>query len=131
MSKMCTTKFSCNIEAFNIYTNCHFRHTAKKYKQKQSKFTFIWKFQTRVFGRYFINFLIAFSALTLLVGWQEGHWACKKLSGGCWHGYLSKTRCRFAYCPADATTTHCLLLQEIRLVYLSGTGSPEKSQTTG
>ena len=30
----------------------------------------------------------AFSALTLLVGWQEGHPACKKL-GGCWHGYLS------------------------------------------
>ena len=26
--------------------------------------------------------LCAFSALTLLVGWQEGHPACKKLSGG-------------------------------------------------
>jgi len=25
---------------------------------------------------------IAFSTLTLLVGWQEGHPACKKLSGG-------------------------------------------------
>jgi len=25
---------------------------------------------------------ISFSALTLLVGWQEGHLACKKLSGG-------------------------------------------------
>jgi len=25
---------------------------------------------------------IAFSALTLLVGWQKGHPACKKLSGG-------------------------------------------------
>jgi len=24
---------------------------------------------------------MAFSALTLLVGWQEGHLACKKLSG--------------------------------------------------
>ena len=24
----------------------------------------------------------AFSALTLLAGWQEGHPACKKLSGG-------------------------------------------------
>jgi len=24
----------------------------------------------------------AFFALTLLVGWQEGHLACKKLSGG-------------------------------------------------
>jgi len=26
--------------------------------------------------------MIAFSALTLLVGWQEGHPTCKKLSGG-------------------------------------------------
>ena len=26
--------------------------------------------------------LFAFSALTLLLGWQEGHPACKKLSGG-------------------------------------------------
>jgi len=25
---------------------------------------------------------VAFSALTLLVGWQEGQPACKKLSGG-------------------------------------------------
>ena len=24
----------------------------------------------------------AFSALTMLVGWQEGHLACKKMSGG-------------------------------------------------
>jgi len=31
----------------------------------------------------------AFSALTLLVGWQEGHLACKKLSGGVLRGYLS------------------------------------------
>jgi len=28
------------------------------------------------------HFLIAFSALTLLIGRQEGHPACKKLSGG-------------------------------------------------
>jgi len=27
-------------------------------------------------------YIAAFSALTLLVGWQEGHPACKKLSGG-------------------------------------------------
>jgi len=27
-------------------------------------------------------FFCAFSALTLFVGWQEGHPACKKLSGG-------------------------------------------------
>jgi len=28
-----------------------------------------------------LHLKIAFSALTLLVGWQEGHPACKKLSG--------------------------------------------------
>jgi len=31
---------------------------------------------------FFISLLFAFSALTLLVGRQEGHLACKKLSGG-------------------------------------------------
>jgi len=40
-----------------------------------------------------------FSALTLLVGRQEGHPACKK--PGCWHGYLSGARCRLAYGPFD------------------------------
>jgi len=45
------------------------------------------------------------------VGRQEGHPACKKQSGGCWHGYLSGARCRLAYGPADATDIHCLLLQ--------------------
>ena len=54
--------------------------------------------------------LIAFSALTLLVGRQEGHPACKKLSGGML-AWLSGMRCRLAYSPADATATHYLLLQ--------------------
>ena len=39
----------------------------------------------------------ALSALTLLVGWQEGHPAYKKLSGGSWRGYVSGARCRFVY----------------------------------
>jgi len=52
--------------------------------------------------------LVAVSALTLLVGQQEGHPACKKLSGGVLV-WLSGARCRLAYGPADAT--HCLLLQ--------------------
>ena len=36
----------------------------------------------------------AFSALTLLVGWQEGHLACKKLSGGvlAWLSVWSKVQ---------------------------------------
>jgi len=55
--------------------------------------------------------------LTLLVGQQEEHQAWKKLSGGVlawlsvWSGYLSGARCRLAYGPADATASHCLLLQ--------------------
>jgi len=55
----------------------------------------------------------AFSALMLLVGRQEGHPACKKLSGGvlAWLSDWSEARCRLAYGPADATATHCLLLQ--------------------
>jgi len=48
-------------------------------------------------------------ALTLLAGLQEGHPACKKLSGGVLV-WLS-VWCRLAYDPADATATHCLLLQ--------------------
>ena len=53
-----------------------------------------------------------FSALTPLFGRQEGHPACKKLRVmGRWRGYLSAARCRLAYGPADATATHCLLLQ--------------------
>ena len=37
---------------------------------------------------------LAFSALTLLVGWQEGHPACKKLSGGvlAWLSVLSEVQ---------------------------------------
>ena len=53
----------------------------------------------------------AFSALMLLVGRQEGHPACKKQSGGvlAWLSVWSEVLT--AYGPADATATHCLLLQ--------------------
>ena len=53
----------------------------------------------------------AFSALTLLVGRQEGHPACKKLSGGvlAWISVWSEVQT--CTCPADATATHYLLLQ--------------------
>jgi len=59
----------------------------------------------------------------LLDGRQEGHLACKKLSGGvlAWSG----ARCILAYGPADATATHCLSLQQNPdWCYLSGTGLP-------
>ena len=37
------------------------------------------------------------NALTLLVGQQEGHPACKKRVVGCWRGCLSGARCRLEY----------------------------------
>jgi len=67
--------------------------------------------------------LVAFSALTPLVGWQEGHPACKKLSGGmlAWLSVWSEVQtCIWPIIiiiiiiiigPADAAATHCLLLQ--------------------
>jgi len=60
--------------------------------------------------RLWLAFTICFSALTLLVGRQEGHPACKKMSGGMLV-WLPGMRCRLAYNPADATATHYLLLQ--------------------
>ena len=53
----------------------------------------------------------AFSTLMLLVGRQEGIRPVKNWMVGCWHCYLSAAKCRLAYGPADATATHCLLLQ--------------------
>jgi len=51
-----------------------------------------------------------FSALTLLVGRQEEHPACKKTEW--WDvGVVVCMGCRLAYSPADATDTHYLLLQ--------------------
>ena len=72
-------------------------------------------------------FSIAFSALTLLVGQQEGHPACKKnWVVGCWHGYLSGVRCRLAYGADDATATLSLASVKSRLVFLvpADAGSP-------
>jgi len=66
------------------------------------------------FCRHFVGKTpLAFSALTLFVGRQEGHPSCKKLSGGvlAWLSVWSEARCRLAYGPADATATHYLLLQ--------------------
>ena len=54
----------------------------------------------------FSFYLTSVCTFSALVGRREGHPACKKLSG-----YLSGAMCRLAYGPADATATHCLLLQ--------------------
>ena len=58
------------------------------------------------------NLGYAFSALTLLVGWQERHPVCKKTEW--WSAGMViclEQGCRLAYGPADTTATHCLLLQ--------------------
>ena len=71
--------------------------------------------------------VIAFSALTLLVGWQEGHLACKNWVVGCWRGYLCGARCTLAYGPADATVS-CFSKIQIVFTFLvpSHPGSPGK-----
>jgi len=46
------------------------------------------------------------------LGSRKGIRPVKNWLVGCWRGYLSGARCRLAYGPADATDTHCLLLQK-------------------
>jgi len=43
------------------------------------------------------------------IWWEQE--ACKSWVVGCWRGYVSGSRCRFEYGPADVTATHYLLLQ--------------------
>jgi len=45
------------------------------------------------------------------LGGRKGIRPVKNWVMGCWHGYLSGVRFRFAYGPADATTIHYILLQ--------------------
>jgi len=45
------------------------------------------------------------------LGGRKGIRLVKDWVVGCWHAYLSGARCRLTYGPADATATHCLLLQ--------------------
>ena len=45
------------------------------------------------------------------LGGRKGIRTVKNRVVGCWRGCLSGARCRLAYSPADATATHCLLLQ--------------------
>ena len=45
------------------------------------------------------------------LGGRKGIRPVKNWVVGCWHSHLSGARCRLACGPADATSTHCLLLQ--------------------
>ena len=71
----------------------------------------------------------SFSALTLLVGRQEEHPACRNRLIRCWCGYLSAARCRL-FCIWNSWW-HCIprlhhLLPPLNpgWFYLSGTGFP-------
>jgi len=63
------------------------------------------------FFNYLLSLSSAFSALTLLVGRQEGHPACKKLSGEVLVWLPVWSEVQTCICLADATATHYLLLQ--------------------
>ena len=57
-------------------------------------------------GPIFTRYNGSFSALTLLIGRQEGHPDCKNWVVRCWCSFLPGARCKwFAYGPADATAT--------------------------
>ena len=56
-----------------------------------------------------VTYGCAFSALTLLVGRQQGHPACK--SGGVLAWLSVQSEMQTCIWPAYATATHCLLLQ--------------------
>jgi len=56
-----------------------------------------------------------YGVLTLLVGRQEGYPACEKLSGGMLLWLSVWGEMQICICPADATATHCLLLQLIQI----------------
>ena len=59
---------------------------------------------------YSLQCFFAFSALTLLVGWQEGHLGCKNWVVRYWRGYLSGSKCKwFAYGPARHDMTYSVL----------------------
>jgi len=67
----------------------------------------------------------AFSALTLLVGPQERHPACKNRVEGCWRGYLPGAKCTLAYDMAQLSqlmplplTVSCFSKIEIGLTFL-------------
>ena len=82
-----------------------------------------------VYAVFIVTWGLAFSALTLLVGLQEGHMACKKLSRevlACLSVWSEvQMICIIAYGPADATAAPSSLAPvKSGMVYLSGAGLP-------
>jgi len=70
-------------------------------------------FQNRTSGINGSSVLVALHSVLwrCWLGGRKGIRHVKNWLVGCWCGYLSGARCRFAFGPAAATATHCLLLQ--------------------
>ena len=77
---------------------------------QQNVFSGLLKFNKR-FSLYVLNKFNPSVLWRCWLGGRKGIRPVKNWLVGCWHGYLSGARCRLAYVPADATATHCLLLQ--------------------
>jgi len=78
-----------------------------------------------MWNSFFCHYCHEISASTLLVGWQEGHPACKKLSSGVLAWLSVSSEVQTCIWPSGFHR-HSLSLASVksRLVYLSGTGSP-------
>jgi len=75
----------------NRYYTLHFKLTV----------TYIWSLVCWSFlCEFHVTFTLAFSALTLLVGRQEGHPACKKLSGGVLAWLSAWSEVQTCICPS-------------------------------
>ena len=65
-------------------------------------------------GRHGLKIWIVYMPSVLWCCWMSSRKGIRPVENwvvGCWLGYVSGMRCRFAYGPADATATHYLLLQ--------------------
>jgi len=84
----------CKISKFARFK---FKDFSRIFKYFQTPYLFSTTFKFKHFQgflKHALNPVFAFSALTLLVGRQEGHPACKKLSGGvlAWLSVWSKVQ---------------------------------------
>jgi len=74
-------------------------------------FMLVWPFSLNLLLYWTVQIVVyAFSALTLLVWWQEWHPACKKLSGGAKRStfpryFICCQMCRRHYSSAEILTT--------------------------
>ena len=109
-----TVQYACS-----VYNRWFSRHLMTKfYNRKSAKNPgLLWNFIAfRIFGA---KTFCVFSALTLslLIGRQDEHPACKNWVMRCWCGYLFGVRCSlFAYDPADATASQILIISRLILM---------------